>query len=62
MILNKAKKESLNKFVEQINLNNLNLLGIIEDLSDEVSYEKVKEIIKDFYPRLNLPQDVSGGA
>lgn len=59
VILNKAKKENLNKFVEEINLSNLNLLGIIEDLGEDVSYDKVAEIIKDFYPRLNLPQEGS---
>ena len=57
VILNKAKKENLNKYVEQINLNNLNLLGIIEDLGEEADYNKIKEMIKDFYPRLNLPQE-----
>ena len=61
VILNKAKKETMNKFVEQINLNNLNLLGVIDDLGEDVSYERLKEIIKDFYPRLNLPQSAQGG-
>ena len=51
----------MNKFVEQINLNNLNLLGVIDDLGEDVSYERLKEIIKDFYPRLNLPQSAQGG-
>lgn len=59
VILNKAKKESLNKFIEQINSDNLNLLGIIDDFGEDVSYDKVKEQIKDFYPRLNLPQEGS---
>lgn len=59
IILNKADKENLNKFVEQINLDNLNLLGIIEDLGDEVDDKKIAQKIKDFYPRLNLPQEGS---
>ncbi len=57
VVLNKANKENLNKFIEQINLSHLNLLGVIEDLGEKFSYENIAEIIQDFYPRLNLPQE-----
>lgn len=49
VVLNKATEEDT-KAVEQINSFGLNILGIVQDNAD------IKESIKNFYPRLNLPQ------
>jgi CO dehydrogenase nickel-insertion accessory protein CooC1 len=57
IILNRVKEDEINNTLEQLNSYGLDVLGIVKDFSgrDNIN-EDIKNAIKDFYVRLNLPQ------
>ena len=58
VVLNKACKENLNKALEQLTGDELEVLGIIDNFEcNEKFEENIENSIKDFYVRLNLPQE-----
>lgn len=55
VILNKLKKGLETSAMENANSFSLNTLGVIKECEDET--DNIKEIIKNMYSRLNLPQN-----
>ncbi len=59
VILNKIKEKTESKALETANSFSLNTLGLIKQYEDEPDKEELKEIIKNMYSRLNLPQNTN---
>lgn len=58
VILNQLKKGCETKDIENANSFSLNTLGVIKEYDDKIDEENIKEILKNLYSRLNLPQNV----
>lgn len=58
VILNQLKKGFETKAIENANEYSLNTLGVIKEY-DEIEEDNIKEIIKNLYSRLNLPQNTA---
>lgn len=57
VILNKANEKELNKAMENASSFNLNTLAVIKDYGKEPDIGEIKDILKNLYLRLNLPQN-----
>jgi len=55
VIVNKIKKENISEIINIINGLELELTGCIEEF-EQKDYIKIMQILRDFYPRMNLPQ------
>ena len=55
MLLNKAEENKTEKAIEQIDAYGLDFAGAIEKF-EENEEENIKEVAKNIYLRLNLPQ------
>ncbi len=58
VILNKLKKGFEAKALEDANSFSLNTLGVIKEHENTADEENIKEILKNLYSRLNLPQNM----
>lgn len=59
VILNKLKKGFETKALENANSFSLNTLGVIKEYDEQADENSIKEIIKNLYSRLNLPQNIN---
>ncbi len=55
VILNKTKKDFLHKAIMLLHDFELDLIGTIQEY-DEVDYDKITELLENFYTRINLPR------
>jgi len=56
VVLNRVKKENLNKALEQLMSDELDVLGIIEKFGEDID-SNIQNAVENFYGRLNLLQD-----
>ncbi|MBE7706273.1 MAG: hypothetical protein E7Z91_03400 [Cyanobacteria bacterium SIG30] len=56
VVLNRVKKENLNKALEQLMSDELDVLGIIEKFDEDID-SNIQNAVENFYGRLNLLQD-----
>lgn len=58
VVLNRITEKNQNAAINQLNAFGLNVIGLIKDYGEEFDKDDIKEAVKNFYTRLNLPQNM----